>query len=404
MKTLNRYIFSEIMHFFFICLTIFLGILVTARILKLTSLVINKGVEFLDIVIIFMSIVPSFLELAIPMSVLLATLLAFARLSSDSEIVVMRASGISLLALIRPVALFGLAATSISFLVALYLRPIGNATLANYLFKVASSHTTSGLTAGVFNELGNIVIYAEKINHSTGDLEHVLIDDRRKPDQRLIIVSQSGVISSNKLDRTINIKLFDGTIHTLEKNDTYNLTLFGTNNISVPPDELAQPDEQKGKRPRELLIPELKTKIAILEPNLEKLESLEEQSKMLKYVTSAEIEIARRITMPLACVILALLAMPLGIHPPRSQNSWGPSLCVIIALVVFVLYYGLLSVGMSLSKDGSVSPYISLWIPNIICALIATMTLKKMGSEQWNSFIQAFEQTLSKFSKKLFPS
>ena len=95
-RILSRYIFFESLHYFGISLFAFTALLLTLRMLKFASLIINKGVEFSQIASVFIAIIPTFLEIAIPLSVLLGVMLAFARLSGDSEIVVMRASGISL--------------------------------------------------------------------------------------------------------------------------------------------------------------------------------------------------------------------------------------------------------------------------------------------------------------------
>jgi Lipopolysaccharide export system permease LptF/LptG len=89
-RRLTRYIFGECLHFFALCLTAFTGILFTIRILKFSSLIINKGVDPHQIGRVFFAVIPTFLEFALPLAALLAVMLAFARLSGDSEVVVLR--------------------------------------------------------------------------------------------------------------------------------------------------------------------------------------------------------------------------------------------------------------------------------------------------------------------------
>ncbi len=365
----------------------------------MTSLVVNKGVDPLDILIVFTSIIPSFLEIAIPMSVLLGTMLAFARMSLDSEIVVLRASGVSLGTLVRPVFIFGLIATLVSLITSIYLRPLGNYSLSNQLFKLASLSTTSSLTEGVFNKLGTLTIYAEKISKTDSSLEHVLIDDRRDPKQRLIITSHQGALTSDGQTKMINLKLSNGSIHSAKIDGTYNVTQFVDNDIKIDPQELANKNEASGKKAREMFLPELK--IAILDLQLSHANDTKIPEIYKESLATYQIELARKFSMPFACLILGLLAMPLGIHPPRSHNSLGQALSLMVGLIVFICYYALLSVGMSLSKQGSVHAFLGVWIPNLTFFLITLMALNQMGSEKWNSLLHAVNDGVNSVTKKV---
>ena len=130
MKILSRYVLKEIASFFAISLLTFTGLLLTIRMLRLTSLIVNRGVEFGQIGTVFFAIIPTFLEIALPMSTLLGVMLAFARLCGDSEVIVMRASGISLLRFIAPLSLFALVVGGSGLFVSCVLRPWGFATLS----------------------------------------------------------------------------------------------------------------------------------------------------------------------------------------------------------------------------------------------------------------------------------
>ncbi len=401
MKILSKYIIAEILRFTGLCLSVFLGILVTARILRLTSLVVNKGINAADILTVFISIIPSFLEIAIPMSVLLGTMLAFARLSLDSEIVVMRASGINLRGLLRPVFFIGIGFTILSFLTSIYLRPLGNTALAQSLFKLASQATTSNLTEGAFNELGTITIYAQEIDRQKSELKNVLIDDRRDAENRLLITAKSGALYSDESERMLNLELNNGEIHNTSKSSAYTITDFETNTIRIDPQELANKQAAQGKKAREMFIHELQQTKAMLQESLKNNPSIQPQTPSNEGLPAIDIELGRKLTMPFAAVILALLAMPLGIHPPRSQNNWGQSLSFMIGMILFVLYYALLSIGMSMAKDGSVPALISLWIPNIVFTMITVIAVKQMGSEKWQSVIHLLSDKVNDLVSRL---
>jgi len=361
-------------------------------------MIINRGVDFSQVVMVFISIIPTFLEIAIPLSALLGVMLAFARLSGDSEIIVIRASGTSLLQLLRPVLVFAGFALLLGLVVSTNFKPWGYQQLSISLFEIARSRSTAGLTEGVFNELGNLTLYSEKIDHRTGSLERVLIDDRRDPNERKVIFSKTGSILSDKDQRTITFHLNDGEIHE-QSGDKYVLTDFITNGIVIDPDELYKGDGEDSKlaRPRELHNSQLTERLVNLKSELRdarnnpdtKAGSLEEIRKKIQQV---RIERATRFSLPAAAFLLALFAMPLGIHPARTQQTWGLGLSVFIGLIIFVLYFVMFTLAMALAESGVINPMLGAWLPNLIIALLAFVTLKKMSSEEWQSVAEALQR------------
>jgi lipopolysaccharide export LptBFGC system permease protein LptF len=105
--------------------------------------------------------------------------------------------------------------------------------------------------------------------------------------------------------------------------------------------------------------------------------------------------------MPFAAFLLALIAMPLGIQPPRMQRAWGASLSIAIAMIVFILYYAFISIGVALAESGSIHPLIALWMPNLVIAVFTFYLLKQMGSERWQSIAEGVEGLLLPVTKKV---
>lgn len=422
MKIINRYIFKEATTYFLICLIAFTGILLVLRMLKLSSLIINKGVELSQVVMVFLSIIPTFLEIAVPLSALLGVMLAFARFSGDSEIIVIRASGISLFQLIMPVALFGLLATILCLFISTELKPWGYRKLESTLFEIARNKSTAGLTAGIFNDLGNITLYADAIDHATGRLENVLIDDRRG-DESQIIIAHHGQILSNSVKKTIVFRLYDGRIHELS-DGKYVITDFENNDLETDPEQLfSNQNESSRKRSRELSSTAIQTEMALrlrltaddflseeekkdplavarastLSSSIELNETFQDNQKRINRLA---IELYQRWSLPVASLILALIAMPLGIQPPRTQRTWGAGLSAAIGLLVFVVYFALLSVSIALAESGTIAPFIAVWIPNAVTSVVALYMLRKMSSEQWQSVAQGLDTILAIFTRK----
>lgn len=381
MSIVNRYVFKECLINTLLCLAVFVSILLTGRVLKLANLIINKGVDLYHVVLVFVNIIPTFLELAIPLSILLGVMMSINRLSLDSELVVLKSSGLSIKKLLPPVLVLGLIGTLICYFITFYLRPAAHDKLQNTLFEIAKSRATSGLSAGTFNKLGKLILYSEQITNGNS-LKRVVIDDQRDDKNRKITFSNSGVITSNPKQSSIQILLSDGATH--ERNpQSYALTNFDNNNISISTDEIFGVEEASNKRAQELEYSELK----------ESLTTATEKKKKTGYVA----EIYRRYSSPLACLILAILALPLGVSAPRNQKSWGASLAVSVGLLVYVFYYGLSSVGMSLSS--SLPPVIAGWLTNAIFAFLAYYLLKKISNETWSSVVDEISSKFKRFKK-----
>ena len=113
-RILNLYIIREISSLFLLSITIFTLILLMGRMLKLIELIVSRGVPLTDVCRMIIYLMPSFLVFTIPMAFLLAVLLAFGRLSADNEIIVLKASGISLIQIVPPVAACGMFAAGLS--------------------------------------------------------------------------------------------------------------------------------------------------------------------------------------------------------------------------------------------------------------------------------------------------
>jgi lipopolysaccharide export system permease protein len=425
MKIIDRYILKESFIYFSITLFAFMSILLTVRMLRFASLIVNKGVEINLVVGVFLSIIPSFLELAIPMATLLGVMMACARLSGDSEIVVLRASGVSLFQLVRPVLIFACIMMSISFWVSLSLKPWGFQNLNRVLFQIAQTKSTSGLVEGVFNELGSLTLYAEKIDHATGALSNVLIDDQRDELERKVTLSHSGFIHANPDRQTISFLLNEGVIHEIV-NERYSTTRFSQNEIDIDSQgllngekkervlsikEMSRAQLQAGAAELEEMIaphsPWFNDSGALASPTpspfpkridvpegfalYPQLASKKEVRKRLIKMLSEE---ATRFSMPAATMIFALIALPLGVLPPRTHKTWGAGASLLLGLGVFISYYCLGTIGSALGERELIPLTLGVWLPNILLGALTAYCIKKVGREEWSSAGEAISEKI----------
>src|SRR2546427_4051868 len=214
-KILHRYVFREILVPFGFGLSVFTGILLIARLLRLIELVVTRGVPALNILRLLGYIMPAFLEVTVPMAMLLSILVAFGRLSADSELIAMRSSGLSLYQLIAPVAMVALLATAATAALSVWARPWGNRALKTALFDLARTRARAGLQPQVFNDdVPGLVIYAEIIEATNDRLHHVLISDERDNTQHNTIFAREGAMVSNPATQAVTLRPRDGLIHT----------------------------------------------------------------------------------------------------------------------------------------------------------------------------------------------
>ena len=96
---------------------------------------------------------------------------------------------------------------------------------------------------------------------------------------------------------------------------------------------------------------------------------------------------------------MALLAIPLGIMPPRTQKTWGASFSLGIGLISFIGYFALLTLGMTIAENGILPAHIAVWLPNMILAFVCWKLLVKTNSEQWQSITDGLDRFLRRFKR-----
>ncbi len=367
MQIINRYILREIAVPFGLGLAVFTLILLVARILKLVEMVVNRGVPLFEVIKLFSYILPAFLEVTVPMALLLGVLVAFGRLSSDSEIVALKTSGISLYQLMRPVALFAAAVYVVALGLSLYARPWGNSLLHSGLYEIAKSRASAGIKEKVFSDdFSGLVIYVDHIEPPGSTLRGVLISDNRDPTQRNTVVAKLGLLVPNERQHVLTLRLVDGSIHAFYPSDrSYHRTDFGVYDITLDLTTAFTSLRPREKDASEMTVPELQQAIA-------------DKRLAGQPAFSEAVELRRKFSIPFACLGFAAIGIPLGVQPSRAVRSRGFT----ISLALIFFYYVLLSLGESLGERGVLSAGVAMWLPNILLTLLAGILLVRAARER----------------------
>jgi lipopolysaccharide export system permease protein len=365
-KILHRYVFREVLTPFLLGISIFTVVLLITRLLKLIELVVSRGLPPGQILRLIGYLMPAFLEITVPMAMLLAILIAFGRLSADSELVAMRSSGLSLYQIVPPIALFVGLTTIATGALSMYVRPRANASLKQALWEIARTRATAGLKPQVFNdEFPGLVIYTEQIDSRTDRLVHVLISDERDPQQRNTVFAREGYMISDSASQTVTLRLYDGTVHSSGDAASDYQTNFETYDVNLDLRENLGGSSAKEPNPSELTFPAL-------------LDLMRHQRESGAVSSVALVELHRRFAIPFACIVFGLVGIPLGIAPARAVRSRGFA----ISLAVIFTYYILLSAGQGLAEQGSVPAWFGLWAPNMIFGTLGALLLHEAGRER----------------------
>jgi len=363
----NRYIFKEMFIPFSINIFVFSFLFLMTEMIEIANWIVNYKLSIWYVVLFIFYTMPWFLMFIIPMSVMLAVLLTFLRLSSDNEIVAMKSCGLSIYGLLPPVLIFALIGFLFTGFITLYGVPRAKASLEEMALKVAASNADIGLKERTFNDtFKGVMLYINKIDLKNKKLIDVFIEDKRQPDAVSTVIAPEGRLISESEKSIYHLILSKGSIHqTNLKERSANSIQFDTYTLSLDFKKEMRQAIRKKKHREEMSIAELRQFIN------------DSASKDDNYY-KAKIVLHRRFSIPVACLALSLLAFPLGIQSKSATRSFG----LIACLFFFFLYYLLLTAGYSLGESGVYPPAIGMWLPNFVMAGIGWYFLRQTGKER----------------------
>ncbi len=419
MKILTRYILKEhIAPFFFSFLTITF-LLVIDFVPKIIDRVIDKDIDLLIVLELLGLNLAWMLALSVPMSVLVATLMAFGRLSGDFEITAVKASGINMVHVLLPLLLAGSVVTYGMVQFNDKVLPDLNKKARMLLGDIQSMRPTLVFQSGIFvTDIPGYLVLIDKIDHATSFVEGVRITDRRDPNSPQLIIATNGYLEVTDGGLNMRFLLNDGEIHTLDiaEPDNYRKMDFEhhTINVSGTGSELVRSDSEY-RTDREMDIDQMQvnvdralTSVEPLRKNISKflnerfdhlyadsfiskipdtadawaaLVQVEtEAAVMLRHVernnsqisaqnrimAQYDIEIQKKYSIPAATLAFILVGAPLGIMARRG----GMGVAVGIAMVMFMIYWAFLIGGEDIADRGIVSPFWAMWSANILIGTV----------------------------------
>ncbi len=351
MRILTRYILGEVVSHALIGAAVFTFILFTRDLGRILELVVRNSAPLPSIAQIFFFTVPVALTYTIPMGVLVGILIGLSRLSADSEVTAMRASGMSVWTFLRVCSIFVVVAWLLALANSVYVAPRSLASLAELQNRLRSSQASFEVQPRVFYEgFPKTVLYVEDVKAMSGGAlwKGVFLADLTNPAAPRVTLAREGLLVSQGPDR-LDLHLTNGSTHETDPTnpDRYQISTFDTTDIPIQIPPSASNQQAEPATLGEMKISELLRAASTADANTRRW---------------TMIEFHRRLALPTACLMLALVGIPLGLSSKKGGKSSG---FVLTILLVF-LYYSLSLIGVSLARQARVSPAMGVWLADFL--------------------------------------
>jgi len=360
MRILTRYILREVTSHALIGVAVFTFVLFTRDLARILELIVRNSAPLPSVAELFFFTVPMAFTYTLPMGVLVGILIGLSRLAADSEITAMRASGIGVWSFLRVLSIFAVAAWLLAVVNTVYVAPRSQAALAQLQDRLKAAQASFEVRPRVFYEgFPRLVLYVQDVKTAAGAAiwKGVFIADTSDSSAPRVTLAQQGILVSEGPD-TLHLHLINGSTHETDPNNpnNYQVSTFQQTDIPVP---IPQSESKEEREPVPL------SQIGTLD--------LLRQARQAEPMTARweRIEFHRRLALPAACLVLAMAGIPLGLSSKKGGKSAG---FVLTILMVFA-YYLISLAGLSLARQGTLSPALGIWLSDIIFFVAGALLL-----------------------------
>jgi LPS export ABC transporter permease LptG/LPS export ABC transporter permease LptF len=363
-RILTRYILGEIISHTLIGCALFTFILLMKELPKILDTVVRNSSTFTTVMEVVVFLLPNFFLVTIPMGVLVGVMLGLTRLAADSEIIAMRASGLGIVYFVRVAAIVALGGTLLGLVNTLYISPRANQGILDLDSALASQASYEIQPRVFYEDFKNTVLYVQDVRSGTGaaNWRQVFMADITDPRAPKITTAASATVVSDTSQQLL-MRLRNGTEHDPVPGESkqYNISTFVINDLPF-----AANQQSEGHLGR------LDTPILAL--------SMQELSEHTHGPDGKRflIELHKRFAYPVACLVLMLVAVPLGVTSRRG----GKSSAWVFTILLVVLYYSLSLVGIAMGGQNWIPTFLAVWSTNILFALGGILLLWQLASER----------------------
>ncbi len=360
-QLLYSYLATEMLAPFFASFIIMNCVFFLVKLIPFLNFVLDLNIGFSDFIRLFSYLFPNIFLYSLPMAAMLGVTIGFARLSSDSEILALKASGISIYQILPPVIIVASMIALLTSYFSINLIPLSEVAMKQLTYQLLKEKINEGVKEHVFTEaLGEVVVYIDKIDKSTGEWQNVWVSDTRGVDNPIITMASTGSMTSNISNMMVSITLRNGSLHR-PGNDTAQIVEFEQYQINIP---LRLPTSATSLKKTALSMKELQEEAQLAKIDLTK----------RKYL----IEAHKRLVLPIGCLIISLIGLPLGLQARPGKKAIG----IQAGLAIFVLYYIFFTFGKTLAEQGVLPVAAAMWAPNALFFVLAIFWIVRISNEK----------------------
>ena len=362
MRILTRYILGEILSHTLIGCALFTFILFMKELSHILEIVVRNSSTFSSVAQVVLFMLPNFFTVTIPMAVLVGVLLGLSRLAADSEIVAMRASGLGIGYFVRVASIIAIGGTLLGLANSLYVAPRANHAILE-MDRALAAQASYEIQPRVFDEdFRNFVLYVQDVRSGTGaaNWRQVFMADVTDPTTPQITTAASAIVASNSAEDLI-MRLREGSRHDMAPGQPqqYNISTFDITDMPFAPSQ-----QNEGH------IGRLDTAIYAMPVSALLQRTHGPDGKRF------QIEINKRFAYPAACLVLMLVAVPLGVTSRRG----GKSSAWVFTILLVVAYYSLSLIGIALGRQNWIPAFFAVWMANILFTTFGAFLLWQMAS------------------------
>ena len=253
MHRMDRYILGQIFWWTVFVSACLICVVWLTQSLQFVEMIVNRGLSIPMFVYFTALMLPTFVSMILPIALLFAVLFTYNKLTVDSELVVMRAAGISQWSLARPAVILGVAATLVGYFLSLYLVPMSFRTFKDLQFRLRNAVSTVVLQEGVFNPVMKGVTVYVRARTESGELLGIIVHDGRNPDLPMTMMAQRGAIIAG--DSGPRVVMMNGNRQEARKDGGLTLLHFERYEFEIA--GLAESPHPRWREPRERFLGEL---------------------------------------------------------------------------------------------------------------------------------------------------
>ncbi len=357
------YLATEMLAPFFASFLIMNGVFFLIKLIPFLNLVLELEISFADFIRLFSYLFPNMFLYSIPMASLLGITVGFSRLANDSEILAFKASGIGIYQALPPLVTIAVIISLITGYFSIRLIPAGDTAMQYMMYQLAKEKIDKGIKVRQFTEaLGDLVVYIDAADPETNIWKNVWVSDLRDRTSPAITMARYGTMNTDMETMVVTLILQNGSMQIPEK-DTAQIIAFDRYVINIP---LKLPAQAPNVRKRGTM-------------NMtELLERGDELGINTDAGRSYHTEFHKRLVLPVGCLFLSLLGMPLGLQAGPGRRAIG----VPFGLILYISYYILFTMSRNLANSSALPIPLVMWAPNVLFFVIALIFINRVAHEK----------------------